>query len=308
MRLITRSDFDGLACAVLLRHAGIIDSFNFAHPKDIQDGKVEVTENDVLANVPYVAGCGLWFDHHISEAQRGSLDKEFKGACYNAPSAAHIVYDYYGGQEKFPQFDALLAAVDKADAGQFTLDEIQNPTNWALLSFIMDPRTGLGRYRDYRISNYQLMEALVEYCQQHAIDEILTQPDVQERVQRYFEQEAEFEIMLHQHTRVQGSVIITDLRGVAPIATGNRFKIYSLFPEQSVSLWVTDGRNKENVSIAVGRSIINRTCQTNIGWLMLKYGGGGHAAAGTCQVLPAEADRVVAEIITALEQPDPWIR
>lgn len=303
MRLITRSDFDGLACAVLLKEAGVIDAYKFVHPKDVQDGLVEVTPDDVLANVPYVPGCGLWFDHHSSEAERGAVGKEIKGG-YSAPapSTAHVIYDYYGGRKKFPRFDDLLAAVDKADSGQFTSDETLNPQGWVLLAFIMDARTGLGRYRDYRISNYQLMEDMIEYCRQLPIDEILAKPDAQERVRRYFEQDADFKQMIRAQTRTDGNVIVTDLRGVDPIATGNRFVIYSLYPQQNISIWIVDGRNKANCVFAVGHSIINRTSKTDVGSLMLKHGGGGHRAAGTCQVAYADAERVLAELIANMKQ------
>jgi len=187
MRLLTRSDFDGLACAVLLKEAGIIDDRKFVHPKDLQDGIIEVTKNDVLANVPYVEGCGLWFDHHSSEEERLKLEGRYRGSSRPAPSAARVIYDYYNGKENFGHLEGLMAAVDKADSAQFTVEEILNPEGWALLSFIMDPRTGLGRFRDYRISNYQLMDDLIEYCRRRSIEEIINLYDVQERVKRYFE-------------------------------------------------------------------------------------------------------------------------
>ena len=196
----------------------------FVHPKDLQDGLVEVKSDDVLANVPYVPGCGLWFDHHTSEAERGSLRREYKGESRPAPSCARVIYDYYGGRAKFgSHFDELMEAVDKSDSGNLTVEEILHPKGWILLSFVMDPRTGLGRFRDYRISNYQLMEDMIEYCRTKTIDEILAVPDVQERVKRYFEQELLFKEMIAAHTRVVGNVIITDLRDVSPIYTGNRF-------------------------------------------------------------------------------------
>lgn len=301
MRLLTRSDFDGLVCGVLLKEAGIIDSWQFVHPKDMQDGIVEVTEDDVLANVPYVPGCGLWFDHHASEQERMDLQGKFKGDSRTAPSAARVVYDYYGGKAKFGRFDDIMTAVDKTDSGQLTVDEISNPQGWIMLGFIMDPRTGLGRFQDYRISNYSLMEKLIDYCRGMSIQDIMKLPDVQERVKRYNEQTSAFKEMITKHTRVEANVIITDLRGVDTIYTGNRFMIYSLFPEQNISLWVIDGRNKQNCVISLGHSIVNRSSKTNVGSLMLKYGGGGHAMVGTCQVPYADADKVLQEIIVKLK-------
>ncbi len=283
MRLITRSDFDGLACGALLKEAGIIDSWKFAHPKDLQDGLVEVNENDCLANVPYVEGCGLWFDHHSSEHERKALEGKYKGESRITPSCARIIYEYYGGKERFSHFDDMMEAVDKVDSGNLTLDDIQNPKGWVLIGFLMDPRTGLGRWRNFTISNYQLMEKLIEACRTMTTEEILALPDVKERIEVYFEQNEKFKEMVTAHTRVDGNVIISDLRGVDPIYSGNRFMIYSMYPEQNISVWIVNGKGGLGCSCAVGYSILNRTSTVNVGSLMLKYGGGGHKAVGTCQ-------------------------
>ncbi len=300
MRLLTRSDFDGLVCAVLLKEAGIIDEWKFVHPKDMQDGIVEVTSNDVLANVPYVPGCGLWFDHHSSEEERLQMKDKFAGESRPALSAARIIYDYYGGSSRFARFDDMMRAVDKTDSGQLTMSEILDPQGWILLGFIMDPRTGLGRFQDYTISNYQLMEKLIDWCRHLRIEDILELPDVKQRVDRYYQQNGWFKDMLLKYSSTEHNVIITDLRGVSPIYTGNRFLIYSLFPQQNISMWIIDGRNKQNCVISVGHSIVNRSSMVDVGSLMLKYGGGGHAKVGTCQVPYEEADRVIAEIKSQL--------
>lgn len=283
MRLITRSDFDGLACGALLKEAGIIDSWKFAHPKDLQDGLVEVNENDCLANVPYVEGCGLWFDHHSSEHERLQLKGKYKGESRITPSCARIIYEYYGGRERFPQFDDMMVAVDKVDSGDLTIDEIQNPKGWILVGFLMDPRTGLGRWRNFTISNYQLMEKLIDACRTMSTEEILAMPDVQERIDTYFEQTAKFKEMVLAHTVVEGNLIISDLRGVDPIYSGNRFMIYSMYPEQNISAWIVSGRGGKGYSAAVGYSILNKTSNVDVGSLMLKYHGGGHKKVGTCQ-------------------------
>ncbi len=283
MRLITRSDFDGLACGALLLEAGVVDSYTFAHPKDLQDGLVPVTENDVLANVPYVEGCGLWFDHHSSEDERLQLEGKYKGESRHTPSCARIIYEYYGGKEKFPQFDDLMEAVDKVDSANLTIDEVLNPEGWILIGFLMDPRTGLGRFRNFTISNYQLMEKLLVCCRTMSTQEILNMSDIIERIELYNEQTEKFKDMIKAHTKTDGKVIITDLRGVDPIYTGNRFIIYSLYPQQNVSAWIVSGRGGHGCSVAVGYSIINRTSNVDVGNLMLKYGGGGHKAVGTCQ-------------------------
>ena len=283
MRLVTRSDFDGLVCGALLLEAGVIDSWKFAHPKDLQDGLVEVNENDCLANVPYVEGCGLWFDHHSSEHERLELRGKYKGESRIAPSCARIIYDYYGGEDRFPQFKEMMSAVDKVDSGSLTIDEVMNPQGWILIGFLMDPRTGLGRWRRFTVSNYQLMEKLMDCCRTMDTHEILALSDVQERIEVYNEQTEKFKEMVKEHTKVDGNVIITDLRGVDPIYTGNRFMIYSLYPEQNISAWIVSGRGGKGCSAAVGYSILNRTCSINVGSLMLKYNGGGHKKVGTCQ-------------------------
>lgn len=283
MRLVTRSDFDGLVCGALLLEAGVIDHWKFAHPKDLQDGLVEITEDDCLANVPYVEGCGLWFDHHSSEHERQQLEGKYKGESRVTPSCARIIYEYYGGKERFPQYDDIMVAVDKVDSGDLTIDEIMNPTGWILVGFLMDPRTGLGRWRQFTISNYQLMEKLLVACSKNSTEEILNMSDVRERIEVYNEQTAKFKEMVLAHTRTEGNVIISDLRGVDPIYTGNRFMIYSMYPEQNISAWIVSGRGGEGCSAAVGYSILNKTSDVNVGSLMLKYGGGGHKKVGTCQ-------------------------
>lgn len=283
MRLITRSDFDGLACGALLKEAGIIDHWKFAHPKDLQDGLIEVNEDDCLANVPYVEGCGLWFDHHSSEQERLQLAGKYKGESRITPSCARIIYEYYGGKERFPQFDDMMIAVDKVDSGNLTIEEVQHPEGWILVGFLMDPRTGLGRWRNFTISNYQLMEKLIDACRTMSTEEILALPDVQERIQAYNEQTEKFIEMVKKYTRVDGNLIISDLRGVDPIYSGNRFMIYSMYPDQNISAWIVNGKGGVGCSAAVGYSILNKTCKVNVGSLMLKYNGGGHEKVGTCQ-------------------------
>lgn len=302
MRLVTRSDFDGLACAVFLKEAGIIDHWKFAHPKDLQDGLIEVTKDDCLANVPFVEGCGLWFDHHSSEAERNAYKGRYIGDSRQSPSCAHIVYDYYGGKEKFPNFDDMLIAVDKVDSANLTREEILNPTDWVLLGFIMDPRTGLGRFRNFRISNYALMEELIDYCRTMTIEEIMALPDIQERVDLYMEQTEKFKEMVKAHTVTYDKVIVSDLRGVDPIYTGNRFMIYSLYPEQNISAWIVSGRGGKGCSAAVGYSVLNRTSNVDVGQLMLKYGGGGHKAVGTCQFSDETMEEQLPKLIQELRE------
>ena len=299
MRLLTRSDFDGLGCAVLLRDVWMLDSIKFVHPKDIQDGLVEVTSEDILANVPYAEGCGLWFDHHSSEAQRKAYG-EFQGKSDpTAPSAARVIYNHFGGASTFTNRHIvdLITAIDKADSGNFTIDEVLRPRGWVLISFIMDPRTGLGRYKDYRISNYKLMMGMIDYCRKMTAEEILQIEDVKERSRRYLEQDERFRQMICSCAAVRGDAIIIDLRNQQEIYTGNRFVPYSLFPEQNISVQVMWGLHQKNVVITCGHSIITKTSSVDVGSLMLKYGGGGHRRVGTCQVPTEVADTVLEAIV-----------
>lgn len=305
MRLITRSDFDGLVCAVLLREVEQIDSIDFVHPKDVQDGKVLVTGNDIVANLPFVPGVGLWFDHHSSEQQRIDTSSEkFKGRFEIAPSAARVVYNYYasnGKGDKLKNFGKLLDAVDRSDSAQLTVEEVTRPTGWILLSYVMDPRTGLAYHHNYRISNRDLMMKLVDWIGDKDVDEILKQPDIKERVDRYNAQQLQFERVMSESSRVEGNAIITDLRG-KEIPAGNRFLVYTMYPSANIQIRIFDGKKGEFVVVALGHSIFNRTSKTDVARLTDKYGGGGHRGAGTCQLPLKVAEEKIREIIAAVRK------
>ena len=302
-RLVTRSDFDGLACAMMLKELKLIDEIKFVHPKDVQDGKIELSKNDITTNLPYDPRVALAFDHHESEVDRlkaietgGKLiiDPE-------ARSAARVVYDYYGGKEAFPRIsDELMTAVDKGDSADFTVDEILDPKGWVLLHYLMDARTGLGRFHHFRISNYDLMMELIDYCLDHSIDEILELPDVKERVELYFEQAEAFKAQLQRIAKVYDKVVVLDLRNEEVIHAGNRFMIYALYPETEISVHVAWGFRKQNTAVMIGKSIVNKASQVDIGELCLQYGGGGHRNAGTCQLDNDTVDRQLPDIIKAL--------
>lgn len=300
MRLLTRSDFDGICCAVLLKELGIIDEMVYAHPKDLQDGKIAVTSDDVLANVPYVEGCGLWFDHHSSEAERLEFGFKFNGLSESAPSAARVIYDYYNGHERLCRFDEMMAYVDKLDAARLEEGEVLHPVGWVLLGFICDPRTGLGYHKDFTVSNLDLMRQLVDYIRTKTIEEILELPDIKERVLRYRAENEKCVEFILRHTKVVGKAAVTDARGLEELPPGNRFLVYSLFPACNISIRLIDGKGREFVAFSVGYSILNRSAKVDVGRLMLKYGGGGHVAVGTCQVSYAEADRVLAELVEVM--------
>jgi nanoRNase/pAp phosphatase (c-di-AMP/oligoRNAs hydrolase) len=299
-RLVTRSDFDGLVCAVLLRELDLIDDILFVHPKDMQDGNVEITGRDITTNLPYVAAAHLVFDHHHSETLRNTAHLGNHVIDPGAPSAARVLWRHYGGKATFPRIgDDLMLAVDQADSAQYSLEETLHPKGWTLLNFLMDARTGLGRFRDFRVSNYQLMMALIDACRTMSVHDILLLPDVRERVDLYVEHEGPAVDQLLGASTVHGNVVLLDLRDQDPIWAANRFLIYALFPRCNLSIHRMWGLRKQNTVFALGKSIFERSCATDVGALCLRYGGGGHRAAGTCQVEHSMADRVQAELIDA---------
>ena len=302
-RLVTRSDFDGLVCAMLLRELDIIGDIKFVHPKDVQDGKVDISENDITTNLPFDKRVGLAFDHHESELLRNKPE-EYEGKYIidgDAKSAARVVYDYYGGKDTFTRVsDEIMVAVDKGDSADFTEEEILNPKDWVLMNFLMDARTGLGRFHDFRISNYQLMMELIDYCVDHDIKQVMELPDVKERVEMYFEQQELFKEQLKKITKIHDKVAVIDLRNEETIYTGNRFMVYAMWPEVEISVHVAWGFKKQNTAVMIGKSIINKASKVNIGELCLSYGGGGHANAGTCQLENDVVDGELPNIISKL--------
>ena len=276
----------------------MIDDIKFVHPKDMQDGKIEITANDITTNLPYVENAYLVFDHHSSETIRNQERRENYIINPEAPSAARVVYEYFGGQKRFPNLSLdMMTAVDQADSAQFSAAEILNPKGWTLLNFLMDARTGLGRFKEFRVSNYNLMMQLIECCKTQPIDTILTLPDVKERVDLYFEQESRFKAQIQACATVYHNLVVLDLRNEDVIYAGNRFMIYALFPQCNISIHLMWGRQQQNTVFAVGKSIFNRSSKTNIGELMLQYGGGGHANAGTCQVDNDQAEKTLKELV-----------
>lgn len=293
MRLITRADLDGLTCAILLQEVEPIDEIDFAHPKDVQDGNVALSRDDILANLPYDERAGLWFDHHVSQAGHSAKAK-VDGAFAVAASAARVIVDHYKSP-KFDRYGELLEATDRLDAAQLTQGDVSDPQGWIMIGYTLDPRTGLGAFKDY-------FKHVADLARTHTADEILADPQVKERVDRVRAEESRFKEHLEADSTLDGNVVITDVRGKKNLPTGNRFLIYTLFPQANVSVRIADGRAGEFVSVQLGHSIFNRTCKTSIGELCARYGGGGHVGAGTCQPKPADAERVIGEIIATLKQ------
>ncbi len=300
MNLITRSDFDGLTCAVLLKEVEIIENITFAHPKDVQDGAITVTKNDILTNMPYHPNCGMWFDHHSSEDERQDIPPVFEGRFEIAPSCARVIYNHYKSY-RFSKYDYLLNQVDKIDAAQLTVSDVTDPKGYVLLSYVMDPRTGMGKYHDYGISNKNLMHKMIELLADFTVEEILQMYDIKQRVKRYFDQEKEFKDLLLKTSRVDKNVVITDLRGIKDVPTGNRFLIYTLFPETNISARIMDGKNN-NIVAALGHSIFNRSSKTDIGTLCAQYGGGGHKGAGTAQFEAKDSEVRIKELIEKMKK------
>ena len=297
-RLVARSDFDGIVCAILLKELNMIDEIVFAHPNDIQHGKIAITSRDMTADLPYVPGVGMAFDHHASEALRNPGEHPNLIIRPDAPSSARIVFDHFGGRQRFPEnFLEIMEAVDKADSAQFSRDDILHPTRWVLLNHMIDPRTGLDRFRDFRISNHELMLALVDYCRDYSIEAILNLPDVSERVSVYLEHEPRAKEQIKRCATAHKNLVVLDLRNEQRIWATNRFMIYALFPEANISIHVMSGAKRQNTMLAAGKSNLNGTSKTHIGALMLQYGGGGHEAAGTCHVGNDEADAILAKLV-----------
>lgn len=305
--LYTRSNFDGLVCAALLKEIGLIDDVKFAHPKDVQDGKLKLGPTDITASLPYVEDVYMAFDNDSSETIRIGEDKNNYVFESGAPSSARIIYEYYGGKDRFSEgLHDLMEAVDVADCATLTVEEILNPDpkGWALLNYLMDPRTGLGRYTHFRISNLELMFKLTDLCMSEPISKIMEDEDVKERADLYFQEEPKFKEQIQRCTTVDDKIAILDVRNEEVIHVGNRFMVYAQNPDCNISVHVFWGKQKQNTVIAVGKSIVNKSCPVNIGALMFEYGGGGHPNAGTCQIENDKADEVLKEIIAKIKELD----
>ena len=301
--LYTRSNFDGLVCAALLKEIGMVDEVKFVHPKDVQDGKIQLTNKDITASLPYCEGVYMAFDHHSSEAVRTKRIKENYIIEPAAPSSARIIYEYFGGENKFSTYlYDLMDAVDRADCTNFSESDVFEPTGWVLLNYLMDPRTGLGRFRHFTISNYNLMLKLVDLCAQKSIDEIMEDSDVKERVDLYFNEQSKFKEQISRCTRQDGNIAILDVRNEPIIHVGNRFMVYAMNPQCNTSIHCFRGLRGMNTVFAVGKSIINRSSSIDIGALMYEYGGGGHINAGTCQVTNEDAENVLNSIISKIKE------
>jgi hypothetical protein len=294
MRVLTRGDLDGLTATVLISLAEKVTEVKFAHPKDVQDGRVPCDAEDIVVNLPYVKGCGLWFDHHVSEEAKLGAIGSFKGSFKVAPSAARVVYDHYRKPE-FDKYKDLLVETDKLDAAQLTEKDVTDPQGWILLGYTLDPRTGLGpEFQKY-------FRWLVEYIKEVPLEKILKHPEVKKRVDRVLEEQADFKNLLQANSRSDGTVIVTDFRAVKDPPVGNRFLVYTLYPKCNVEVRIFRGKEGKTVNVAIGHSIFNRSCKVSAGDLCASYGGGGHFGAGTCQLAAEKSEAQIGEILAKLK-------
>ena len=292
MRLVTRADLDGLACALIASQQEDFDEVVLVHPQEITDKSVEITEGDMLANLPYHPRCGRWFDHHLLTESNEKPPASFEGLYRVAPSAAQLVWEYYGEP---PEHAEMVRETNRFDSAQLEESDVLQPRSWVLLGFTLDSRTGLG-------GDEEFFRQCLGWLRDKPIREVLVEEQVRQRIIRMFEQNEEFCWTLVQCSRLNDNVVFTDFRRVAEPPAGNRFLVYTLFPEANVSVRASWGRDKQYVMATVGHSIFKRSCKTSIGELMSDYGGGGHQGAGSAPLPVMEADAKILEIIDVLRK------
>jgi nanoRNase/pAp phosphatase (c-di-AMP/oligoRNAs hydrolase) len=298
-RLITKCDMDGLACGLLLKEVGLVDRILFAHPKDIESNKIEVGGDDITAGLPYRETACLVFDHYPGAlASKGARDNLIVDS--SMPSTSRVICNHYKQTDNPRISKDLLVAVDKGFSADISIDEILSPTGWILLSYLIDQRTGLERYRRFGITNAQLIERLIDHSSGQTIWEILNSPDVEERLTLYFSSMERCKAQLLRCSTVHYNLVVTDMRREEVVYPGNRFMIYALFPECNVSMHVINDANGTRTSFVVGKSIIDRSCSKDVGKILKGHGGGGHFNAGTCMVDRDSADELKGRLIGEL--------
>jgi hypothetical protein len=293
MRLVTRADLDGLTSAVLITDMEPIDSIELIHPQDLTDKKFEILKGDILANLPYHPNAGKWFDHHLLTESNLKPPEKFDGAYRHAPSTARIIEEYYKSP-KLKKYDALIEETDRMDSANLTLEDVLDPKGYILLGYTIDPRTGLGGFKGYFM-------LLLDALKNKSIDDILQMPEVQHRVNQMRSDWLIFKRLTLENSRIDGNVVLTDFRHIEKIPIGNRFLVYTLFPDANVSVRVHWGPQRQFVAVVVGHSIFNRTCKVNIGELMSDFGGGGHVGAGAAPLKADTANADIEEIIRRLK-------
>ena len=293
MRLVTRGDLDGVTSAVLITTMEDIGPIELIHPQDITDNKFEITPGDIMANLPYHPAAAMWFDHHELTASNAKPPANFKGRHAIAPSVARVICDYYSS-EKLGRFEHLVGETDRFDSARLDIKDITDPRDVILLGFTIDSRSGMGSFKDY-------FNNMVVWLKTLPLDKVLEQPEVQRRVKLLRENNAAFLKLLREHSKSDGNVVVTDFRPVERVPVGNRFLVYTLFPETNVSVRVQWGPDKKFAAVTLGHNIFNRTCSANCGHICSDFGGGGHKGAGACPLPPDKADGMIAEIIRRLK-------
>lgn len=300
-RLVTKGDFDGIACAILLKVLAMIDEVKFCHPNDVETGNVEITSNDIIAGLPYRETAYMVFDNYPTRGKKVSPKKANLVVDTSASSTAMVIYRYFGGEKTFPNISKeMMLEVDKGYRAQYTIDDILYPSNWRLLGYLTDMRTGLEDSQRFSVSHYQMEMNLINYCKDHTILEILSLPEVEERLKTYFSYIDECKDQILRCSTIYYNLVVVDMRDERVIYPGNRFIVYALFPECNVSLQVTSDIINNKTIFVASKSIIDRSYKANIGEIMSRYGGGGHANAGTCRVDNDRAREVLEGLIKRL--------
>ena len=290
MRIVTRPDFDGVVCAVLLIDAlGIKEPVKWVEPNFLQRGQVEIRKGDIIANLPYADKCTLWFDHHYTN----QVDHPFKGVFKIAPSAAGIIFEHYRDQFK-RDYSELVTATDKIDSADLTLDEVVRPEKHDYVLLSMTAFDG-----DYPNEFY--WNRLVYLLGNHDLGHVLQDPEVKRRSQDVVNQNKQYAVHLKANTRLEKHVAITDFRHLGKTPTGNRFLVYALYPESFVQVRIRhEDKNKEIIAVSVGHSIFNPHCHVNAGLLLAGFGGGGHYGAASTRFHASKAEEFIPQIIDAL--------
>ncbi len=292
MRIVTRADFDSVVCAVLLYEAlDIRKPVEWVEPSEMQRGLADIREGDIVANLPYHEGCSMWFDHHYTNR----IDTPFEGAFEIAPSAAGIIFKYYRGRFR-RDYTELARETDRIDSADLTLDEVLHPENYPYILLSMTISSSNQSDKPY-------WDRLIDLLRKADISEVMEDSEVRKRCELVIEQNKKFKVLLEEHTRLEKHVAVTDFRSFQEAPTGNRFLVYSLFPESVVNMKIRyDNEDREKVIVGVGHSIFNRNCHVNVGLMLSDFEGGGHRGAGACHFHKSRADEYIAKIIDILSE------
>ena len=294
-RLITRAEFDGIVCGAIFKRLGLVDDILFAHPKEVQDKLITVGPQDILANLPFAEGAHMVFSHR---ARRSNTDAHRNYITdVTAPSSTRVVYQHYSGDARLSGLPTgLLEAVDNVNSGKLSRDDISDPKGWILLGFLLDARTGMGRFKLNQPYTETLYET-IDMLNVKGLDAILTSPNIAQMAALYREHQPLAKQQIEQCVRLHDNVLVLNLLDQKLAYTVNRFMMYMMYPQCNLSIHVLRGTKSGSVILACGRSVFNRTGERSIGKVLAEFGGGGHHSAGTCQVPIVDCDAVLARLI-----------